>query len=374
MPRSIASLSLSFGLVSIPVKVYAATESTAALRFKLLSRGGARVRRQYVAEESEALVADDKADQSPAPAPVVETMARAAPRESFTEPEPSAQRDSSAESDVDDVAADEERGDARATAGTAPVPRGALAASQMVKGYEFEKGRFVTFTDAELKALAAASRSTIDIVEFIPERAVDPVYYDKAYYLAPDRQGARPYSLLRAAMQESRRTALAKWAWRAKEYVVQIRPVEHGLLLQQLLYAEEVRPIEALHIELAEVSAAELALALRLVEQISDDVYHPDRFVDEEKQRILAAVERKIAGRSVLARPARAAPSAQVIDLVAALRASLDATAPARTRPRATVARAGADVRERKPARRATNAAADAAAAAGPKRRRRSTR
>lgn len=171
-------------------------------------------------------------------------------------------------------------------------------------------------------------------------------------------------------MQESRRTALAKWAWRAKEYVAQIRAVEGGLVLQQLLYAEEVRPIEALRIELAEVGAAELALALRLIEQISDDAYHPERFVDEEKQRILAAVERKIAGRSVIARPARAAPSAQGIDLVAALRASLDATVPART----AVAREEAHARERKPARRATKTAAEAPAPARAKARRQSSR
>jgi DNA end-binding protein Ku len=174
-------------------------------------------------------------------------------------------------------------------------------------------------------------------------------------------------------MLESRHTALAKWAWRAKEYVVQIRPVERGLVLQQLLYAEEVRPIEALPIELAEVGAAELALALRLIEQISADAYDPERFVDEEKQRILAAVERKIAGRSVLARSARAAPSAQVIDLVAALRASLDATAPARPRPRAPDPREGADARERKPARRTTKTAVEAPTT-GAKRRRQSAR
>ena len=231
-----------------------------------------------------------------------------------------------------------------------------------MKGYEFEKGRFVTFTEAELKELAQASRQTIDIVSFIPAGAVDPIHYDKAYFLAPDRQGARPYSLLRAALARSGRTALAKWAWRAKEYVVQIRAVEGGLVLQQLLYGDEVRPIGALRIDLVDVSDAELQLALRLIEQTSEDAYHPEQFVDEEKARILAAVERKIAGRTVVAPPAKEpGQSAQVIDLVAALRASLAAIAP--TGSRRLAAGEGETAPARKPARRAAKSAAGSAAA-----------
>ena len=134
--------------------------------------------------------------------------------------------------------------------------------SEMVKGYEFEKGRFVLFTPDELKALQEASRQMIDIVSFIPERSVDPIYYDKAYYLAPDKRGAKPYTLLLRAMQESSRCALAKWAWRSKDYVVQIRPGEGGLVLQQLLYADEVRRLSDFDIALAEVSDAEVQLAL----------------------------------------------------------------------------------------------------------------
>ena len=241
----------------------------------------------------------------------------------------------------------------------------------MLKAYEFEKGRFVTFTAAELKALGEASRPTIDIVSFVPEHSVDPIYFDKAYYLAPDKPGGKPYSLLHAAMRASGRSALARWAWRAKEYVVQIRPAGAGFVLQQLLYADEVRSIDELHIELSEVGAAELDLALRLIGQIGADGYDPHAFVDEEKQRILAAVERKIAGRKVIATPvsAPAMPSAQVIDLVAALRASLGAlpAAPRGTGARTTPARgASAEVRERKPARRAAKKAAAPAAPAAP--------
>ena len=372
--RSIASLSITFGLVSIPVKVYAATESSAALRFKLLSRGGARVRRQYVADASEAPLVLEDVEEPPrgrpgagepglAERPASRGQGRAAalpaappPREDRPLPSAPSRAAPSPAGDDDDGDADGE------DESGGPDESGALRPGQIVKGYEFAKGRFVTFTDAELKELAQASRQTIDIVSFIPEHAVDPIHYDKAYFLAPDRLGAKPYSLLRAAMAMGGRSALAKWAWRAKEYVVEIRPVEGGLVLQQLLYADEVRSIDALGIDLVEVGAAELQLALQLIEQTSEDAFDPERFVDEEKASILAAVERKIAGRSVVAQPPRVVPSAQVIDLVAALRASLDAIAPSRRGERAAAAGARHPPPARKPARRAAQVSAAPAA------------
>jgi DNA end-binding protein Ku len=231
----------------------------------------------------------------------------------------------------------------------------------MVKGYEFEPGRFVLFEPDELKALAEASRQTIDIVAFIPEHSVDPVYYDKSYYLAPDKRGGKPYSLLLKAMRKSGRCALAKWAWRSKQYMVQIRPASGGLVLQQLLYADEVRPLGELDIDIVEVGEAELDLAIRLIEQISEDRYDPTQYVDEEKQRILAAVEEKIAGRHIVvehgAEP-RSAPSAQVIDLVAALRASLGAAkgASGKAEPSPAASKPGTG-KERKPVRRAARSA-----------------
>ena len=379
--RSIASLSLSFGLVSIPVKVYSATESSAALRFKLLSRGGQRVRRQYVAADDEPALREEEvesADAAPTPAsrgwraaaptalPAAATGGRASSR-AKDEPVVSEPDEARAVAPIAglDVEPDVERqaeppfalGPAWRRSLLEPTSRGTqLGADDIVKGYEFEKGRFVTFTAAELKALAEASRPTIDIVSFIPSGSVDPIYYDKAYYLAPDKPGSKTYSLLHAAMQASGRVALAKWAWRAKEYVVQIRPAGSGFVLQQLLYADEVRAIDDLDIELAPVGDTELALALRLIEQIADEGYDPHQFVDEEKQRILAAVETKIAGRKVVARPTAQAPSAQVIDLVAALRASLGAAAAPAKRP-STGGRANV-TGERKPARRAAKSPA----------------
>jgi DNA end-binding protein Ku len=338
--RSIASLSLTFGLVSIPVKVYLATESSVAIKFRLMAAGGARLRQQYVADAPAVrfdLGIPDEPERDAAPQLESIPPERDAVVSAFP---PSSARSFSA------AAESEPRDEPRV-----------IERAEMVKGYEFEPGKFVLFTADELKSLEAESRHTIDIVSFIPERSVDPIYFDKAYFLAPDRRGAKPYSLLRRAMQETGRCALAKWAWRSKEYVVQIRPAEGGMVLQQLLYADEVRSIDALGIELAAVGDTELRLATQLIGQIELASYDPRAFVDEEKQRILEAVKRKIAGRQIVSHaPAQPTTGAQVLDLVAALRASLKTPAGGDRVKRRGVAADVTDLpapKERKPARRA---------------------
>jgi DNA end-binding protein Ku len=301
--RSIASLTLSFGLVNIPVKLYSATESSATIRFNLLAKDGSRLKQQYVSDR------DGK---------VVER-------------------------------------------------------SDMVKGYEFEKDQFVVFTPDELKAVEEAASHEIEIVAFVPEKSVDAIYYDKAYFLAPDKRGAKSYALLMEAMQTSGRCALARWRWKGKQYVVQVRPAEDGLVLQQLLYAEEVRSIKDLNIEHADVSEAELKLALQLIEQIAQDAYDPAAFKDEEHARVLAAIDQKIAGNQVVAAAATDAPQgAQVIDLMDALRASLGksagksaASAAAKPVPVESVPAAAA-VKERKGVKRAAKVEEEVAAPAAP--------
>ena len=289
--RSIASLTLSFGLVSIPVKLYSATETSSAVKFNLLAKDGSRLRQQYVSDKDGHVVA--RAD--------------------------------------------------------------------MVKGYEFEKDRFVLFSAEELKALEEASSPAIEIMAFIPEKSVDPLYYDKAYLIAPDKRGGKPYALLAEAMRKSGRCALAKWAWKSRQVVVQVRPVDDGLVLQQLLYAGEVRSLKDLDIEPVAVTQGELQLALQLIEQISADAYDPAQYVDEEKQRILAAIDAKIAGKQVVASAQDEAPSsAQVIDLMDALRASLGKKAAA---AQPVVVAPAAAAKERKGARRAAAPKAEPAPA-----------
>jgi DNA end-binding protein Ku len=292
--RSIASLSLSFGLVSIPVKLYSATESAADVRFNLLAPDGSRVKQQYVSESTGAVV---------------------------------------------------ER-------------------SAMKKGYEFEKDRFVVFAADELKALEESASHVVEIVAFIPEKSVDPIYYDKAYFIAPDKRGGKPYSLLQQALLESHRCALAKWASKGKTRIVLIRPAADGLIFQQLLYADEVRSLADLHVEQIAVSDAELKLALQIIEQGVEDSYDPTAYEDEEKKRILAAIDQKIEGKEVIsAEPEETESGAQVIDLMDALRASLSARgAKAKTAVRkgkdAEDVTAIAPSRARKPAQRAEKAPA----------------
>ena len=380
--RAIASVTLSFGLVSIPVKLYTATEASSAIHFKLMSRAGARVRQQYVAdapptalEDEHPGSADEPAEEEPRPSAVqrhhspVPQQARspstaAAPGGVAGTPpvkppaEPEAGRDDGQgdeQHEYQDGDKDAGKGstDQAGDHGTNETPRSrtafpafpaasALERHEMVRGYEFEKGRFVLFSAAELKAMQEASRDSIDIVAFIPEAAVDPIYYDKAYLMAPDKRGEKTYALLLEALRTSHRTALARWAWKGKEYVVQVRPAEGGLVLQQLLYADEVRRPGVLRLQLPAVGQPELQLALKLIEQGAQEAYDPSQFVDEEKQRILAAVEQKIAGGSVISHHAQEPPrpSGQVIDLLEALRASLHpppAQVARKARPRARV-------------------------------------
>ncbi len=291
--RSIASLSLSFGLVSIPVKVYSATESSASVSFNLLHQCGSRVKQQYICIKE-----------------------------------------------------------------NVPVER-----ADMVKGYEFEKDRYVMFKPEELKALEESATHTIDIMSFIPLAAVDPIYYDKAYYLAPDKRGAKSYGLLLEAMRESGRCALARWVWKGKQYVVQVRPGEDGLILQQLLYADEVRSMKDLDIEKAPIQKAELQLALQLIDQIAADSYEPADFEDEEKKRVLAAIDEKIAGKQIVVSQAPEPVGGQIIDLMDALRASLATRKPqAKTAASPAAAAPAAEPKERKAAKRAAAPAPEVAA------------
>lgn len=306
--RSIASLSLSFGLVSIPIKLYSATESSSAIRFKLMAPSGARVRQQYVADSM------PEANEEP-------PLAEPAP-----EPKRTAGKLRGAASAVLDFPIARREPELLPRGSPRNAESAVIERAQMVKGYEFEKGRFVLFTPDELKALEEGSRQTIDIVSFVPEHSVDPIYYDKAYFLAPDKGGAKPYNLLLRALRDTGRCALAKWAFRAKEYVVEIRPAEGGMVLQQLLYAAEVRSLADLQIDVVNVGDTELKMAKQLIEQNSVASYDATQFVDEERKRILAAVQEKIAGRQIVAPQHFHVAGGEVVDVVEALRASLHPT------------------------------------------------
>jgi DNA end-binding protein Ku len=251
-------LTVSFGLVSIPVKLYSATEASRAISFNLLHKAcGSRLKQQYICAKEEVVV----------------------PRE------------------------------------------------DMVKGYEFAKDQYVMFSPEELKALEEAGTHAADITEFVPIESVDPIFFDKAYYLAPDKGGAKPYALLTRALRDSGRCALGRWAARGKQYIVMIRPVEgpegDGLVMQQLLYAAEVRSMKDLEIPKTDVKDAELKLAQQLIEQQASDKFDPAAYKDDVRARIEAAVQKKVEGQEITMAEAPEG-GAQVIDLMEALRASLE--------------------------------------------------
>jgi DNA end-binding protein Ku len=152
---------------------------------------------------------------------------------------------------------------------------------------------------------------------------VDPVYFDKAYYLAPDKGGAKPYALLAKALRESQKCALGRWAARGKQYIVMLRAIEDGLVMQQLLYAGEVRSMKDIEIPPTEVKDNELKLAKQLIEAQSAETFDPTQYTDTVAERIQAAIQKKIEGQEI-AMSESPQPAAQVIDLMEALRASLE--------------------------------------------------
>ena len=279
--RPMGSATVSFGLVSVPVKFYSTSDSSAKIHFNWISpSSGSRVKQKYWDPKEDRLVERD----------------------------------------------------------------------ELVKGYEFAKDQYVLFEPEELKVLDAQSTDAVEIVEFIPFEAVERLWLDRAYFLGPDRGGERAYKLLSAALRKTGRAALGRYAARGKEYIVLVRPIEAGLLLEQLYYPAELRSFEEVPIGDAEVKKAELDLAVQLIEQASVDDFHPEQFEDTVQQRIMALIEKKIEGEEITAAP-EVEPEGKIIDLMEALKASLGESDD------------GKSGKKRKPARPSGSAKADRKAA-----------
>jgi DNA end-binding protein Ku len=253
--RALSTATISFGLVSIPVKLYSAAESKAALSFNQIhKKDGARVKQQLISSRTGEVV----------------------PRE------------------------------------------------EIVKGYEFAKDQYVLFEAEELKALEAAATHTIDIVEFLHADQIERRYLDKVYYLGTDKGGARAYKLLSMVLVETGRIALGKYAARGKQYLVMVRPMENGLVMEQLHYPDELRSFAEVPVEDASVKPAELKLAMQLVEQAASEQFKPDVYKDEVRERMLALIQRKVEGEDITLAPT-AEPEHKIIDIMEALKASLAA-------------------------------------------------
>ena len=195
--------------------------------------------------------------------------------------------------------------------------------SELVKGYEVAKDQYVTFTDDELKALETAASPSIDIHEFVPLAAVDPIYFETAHYLGPDKGGDRAYRLLADAMREAQVVALAQHVSRGKERLVLIRAIEAGLVLHALFYADEVRTFTEVPMgEPGERRTGEMPLARQLIDQLTAAGFRPEQYHDHYRGRLQQVVESKVAGEETTA-AVPVEPRAQVIDLMEALKQSL---------------------------------------------------
>ena len=254
--RAIASSTISFGLVSLPVKLYATGQSGSKVSFNYVHEEcGTRLRQQYICPKCDVVVERD----------------------------------------------------------------------EIVKGYEFAKDQFVLFTPEELDAIETPKSEGIEITEFVPADEVDPVYWERSYYLGPDKGGARAYRLLAAALRETERVAIARYAARGKMYLVMVRPMngDGGLVMEQLRYADEVRDFSEVPVEDGDVAKPELKLAKQLVEQSSSDSFEPEKYHDQVREQMIEMIQKKVEGEEITAAPAAAAAQPQIIDLMSALKASL---------------------------------------------------
>ncbi len=253
-PHSMGSGTISFGLVSIPVRMYTAASGT-GVSFNLLhEKCGSRIKQQQ----------------------------------------------------------------------TCPVCNEVVDRTHLVKGFEFAKDQYVRFTEEELKQLEQENSKLIEIEEFVPLDKVDPIYFEKTYYLGPDSGGEKPYRLLTDAMSKTNRVALAKFVMRGKENLVLIRAAQGGLMLHGMYFADEVRDFSEVDKgESAKLKAGELELAERLIKELANDKFQPEKYHDEYRGKVLEVVNMKVEGKEITT----AAPQserAQVIDLMDALKQSLE--------------------------------------------------
>jgi len=294
--RAISTGSISFGLVSIPVKLYSTNQPAVGISFNLLhKKDNTRLKQQYICPKDNEIVPRD----------------------------------------------------------------------EMVKGYEFAKDQYVIFTEEELKQLEDAASKAIEITEFVPAEKVDPLYFEGAYYLGPDKGGERAFRLLGEAMRQTKQCAIAKHTSRGRQSLVLVRPFENGLVMQQLRYADEVRPLSEVPIGEADLKEPELKLAMQFVGQLATDKFEPKKYEDEYRKRLQEIIDRKAQGQAVTIEPAEA-PKGQIIDLMEALKASLSQQSKQAASVKTTAPAAG---EERKPPKRSPRVpAAEERKSAGQKR------
>jgi DNA end-binding protein Ku len=196
-----------------------------------------------------------------------------------------------------------------------PIPR-----SEIVKGYEYEKDRYVVIEDEEVKKVAPQTAKVMEILEFVPTDQVDPIYLETSYYMAPDEAGEKPYALLFDALKKSSRVGVAKVAMHNREHIVILRPGKNGVLMHTMYYSHEIRKVDEFRTDLSLVKDKELALASSLIEALAGD-FEPEKYKDDYRENLLKMIEAKKQGEEVVATPEP--QQAKVVDIMEALKASL---------------------------------------------------
>lgn len=280
--RPLRSATITFGLVSIPVKFYTATRQE-DISFNLLHEAcGSRVNRKYMCATCERNVEYD----------------------------------------------------------------------ELIRGYQFTKGKYVTFTDEELEALESDDNRAVDITEFLDLKQIDPVYFERGYFLGPGEGGGKTYKLLATAMKKENKVALARWVSSNRENLVILRPYENGIILHTMYYADEVRDFGAIDIPEEPVREKELKLAEMLIGELTEKKFDPLQYKDEYRTRLMDRIESKARGKDIIMEREEEEKVGEVIDIMEALQRSLEGRASRRGAKREEREEAPARAKSAKPAKR----------------------
>ena len=292
MPRAVWTGSLGFGLVSIPVRLYPAVEQKDP-RFHLLERrSGRRVHNRRVVREAYEPPLEDQAVEAREGTEPEDTSSSQAPPS--TSPGEPAERE--------------------------------VAGDDIVRGYEVERGRHVILEPEELEALRPEATRVIEIEHFVALDEIDPVFFEKSYYLAPGEEvGEKPYHLLRRAMEEEEQVAIGRFVLRTREHLVAVRPTQGVLGLETLYFADEVRaPLPRWQSESVSLRKAELEMAKKLIDTM-DEPWDPGRYGDPYRERVMELIrQREEAEEVVEGKDEEVAGAPPVPDLMAALKASVE--------------------------------------------------
>jgi len=221
-----------------------------------------------------------------------------------------------------------------------PIPR-----SEIVKGFEYEKDRYVVIEDEEVKKVAPVTAKVMEIQEFVKSEQVDPIYFETSYYMAPDEAGEKPYALLFDVLGKTGYVGVAKIAMHNREHIVILRPGKNGVLMHTMYYTHEIRKVDEFRTDLSLVKEKELALARSLVEALAGE-FEPEKYKDDYRENLLQMIEAKKQGHEVVATPEP--QQSKVVDIMEALKASLAMA----KKPAASATTAEPEAREEKPARK----------------------